>query len=207
MSFPFFWLAIAEISYYLEALNPSLFAYIMETRTMKKSLFLVLLLLVLEAPVSAQLTVNFSKFTLPNGLPVILHEDHTTPVVSVNVWYHVGSAREKPGRTGFAHLFEHIMFEGSRDVPMGKFDQWLEAAGGDNNGSTENDRTNYWENVPSNGLELCLFLESDRMGFLLDSMSEFRVNSRQDSSYCEMGILLSAGPGRATTPTLQHAVE
>ncbi|HLX13163.1 MAG TPA: pitrilysin family protein [Bacteroidota bacterium] len=129
---------------------------------------------------SQNLSVKFEKFTLPNGLTVIMHEDHSVPIVSVNVWYHVGSCREKPGRTGFAHLFEHIMFEGSQNVPPGEFDKWLEAAGGDNNGSTTTDRTNYWENVPSNALELCLFLESDRMGFLLPTMSEARVNQQRD---------------------------
>ncbi|MFI5251039.1 MAG: M16 family metallopeptidase [Bacteroidota bacterium] len=128
----------------------------------------------------AQLSIPYERFQLPNGLQVILHEDHSTPTVSVNVWYHVGSGREKPGRTGFAHLFEHIMFEGSGHVPPGKFDEWLEAAGGDNNGSTTNDRTNYWENVPSNALELALFLESDRMGFLLDSMTPARVDQQRD---------------------------
>src|SRR5512140_2621089 len=94
----------------------------------------------LQAP---RLKVPFTQFTLPNGLHVILHEDHTVPIVSVNVWYHVGSAREKPGRTGFAHLFEHLMFEGSAHVKPGEFDTILEGVGGDNNGSTENDRTNY----------------------------------------------------------------
>src|SRR5688572_33488916 len=116
------------------------------------------------AQAAAPLQLQYTRFTLPNGLSVILHEDHSVPLVSVNVWYHVGSAREKPGRTGFAHLFEHIMFEGSGNVPEGSFDQLLEAAGGDNNGSTANDRTNYWEDVPSNALDLALFLESDRMG-------------------------------------------
>jgi zinc protease len=100
---------------------------------------------------------------LPNGLNVILHKDNTIPRVSVNVWYHVGSGSEKPGRTGFAHLFEHILFEGSQHVPEGKFDQWLEAAGADNNGSTMEDRTNYYEDLPSNALDLALFMESDRM--------------------------------------------
>lgn len=136
------------------------------------------------APVlSAQdghLSVPYTRFVLPNGLNVILHEDHSTPMVSVNVWYSVGSAREKPGRTGFAHLFEHIMFEGSGHVAEGKFDEWLEAAGGNNNGSTTPDRTNYWENVPSNGLELALFLESDRMGYLLDAMSPAKVDGQRD---------------------------
>src|SRR5437667_12858188 len=96
--------------------------------------------------VSAQaLHVPYQTFTLPNGLQVLLHEDHSVPLVSVNVWYHVGSSDEKPGRTGFAHLFEHIMFMGSQHVPTGEFDRLLEAAGGDNNGSTTEDRTNYYE--------------------------------------------------------------
>src|SRR5919107_720051 len=92
---------------------------------------------------SAPLTVPFTQFTLPNGLHVILHEDHTVPLATVNVWYHVGSAREKPGRTGFAHLFEHLMFEGSGHVKEGEFDTLLESVGGSNNGSTSSDRTNY----------------------------------------------------------------
>jgi len=135
------------------------------------------------APLAAQdvrLSIPYERFVLPNGLNVILHEDHTIPTVSVNVWYHVGSGSEKPGRTGFAHLFEHIMFEGSGHVPEGKFDEWLEAAGGNNNGSTNSDRTNYWENAPSNALELALFLESDRMGSLLDAMSPGKVDGQRD---------------------------
>jgi zinc protease len=127
-----------------------------------------------------RLAIPYTQFTLPNGLDVILHEDHSVPLVAVDAWYHVGSAREKPGRTGFAHLFEHIMFEGSGHVPEGDFDSWLEAAGGDNNGSTDNDRTNYWETVPSNALELALFLESDRMGYLLDAMSPQKVDGQRD---------------------------
>ena len=140
--------------------------------------------LLASAPAGAQetkkLAVPYVQFTLPNGLDVILHEDHRVPMVAVSAWYHVGSAREKPGRTGFAHLFEHIMFEGSGHVAEGNFDNWLEAAGGDNNGSTDNDRTNYWETVPSNALELALFLESDRMGYLLDAMSPEKVNVQRD---------------------------
>ncbi len=126
------------------------------------------------------LTVPFTQFTLSNGLHVILHEDHTVPLATVNVWYHVGSAREKPGRTGFAHLFEHLMFEGSAHVKEGEFDTLLEAAGATNNGSTETDRTNYYIDVPSNALELALFLESDRMGYLIDAMSPERVNGQRD---------------------------
>ncbi len=129
---------------------------------------------------SSRISVPYTQFTLPNGLDVILHEDHSVPLVAVNAWYHVGSSREKPGRTGFAHLFEHLMFEGSGHVPEGDFDNWLESAGGDNNGSTDNDRTNYWETVPSNALELALFLESDRMGYLLASMSPEKVNGQRD---------------------------
>lgn len=133
-----------------------------------------------QEPAPAKLEVGYSQFTLPNGLRVILHEDHSVPIVAVNVWYHVGSAREKPGRTGFAHLFEHLMFEGSGHVKEGQFDTLLEAAGGDNNGSTSTDRTNYWITVPSNALELALFLESDRMGYLLDAMSPERVDGQRD---------------------------
>ncbi len=129
---------------------------------------------------SQGVSVPTTQFTLPNGLNVILHEDHTLPTVAVNLWYRVGSAREHVGRTGFAHLFEHLMFMGSKDVPVGKFDQWLEAAGGDNNASTSNDRTNYYESIPSNALELALFLESDRMGFLVDSMTPAKVDVQRD---------------------------
>jgi zinc protease len=114
--------------------------------------------------------IKFEKYTLPNGLEVILHEDHSTPIVTVNTWYKVGSGDEKVGRTGFAHLFEHIMFMGSEHVPTGMFDKELEAAGADNNGSTTEDRTNYYENLPSNALPLALWLDADRMVFLLPTM-------------------------------------
>ena len=144
------------------------------------ALLALLLPAALMAQPGAPLQLPYTQFTLPNGLHVILHEDHSTPIVSVNVWYHVGSAREKPGRTGFAHLFEHLMFTGSGHVAEGEFDTLLEAAGGNNNGSTENDRTNYVIDVPSNALELALFLESDRMGFLVDSMSPARVDQQRD---------------------------
>jgi zinc protease len=130
--------------------------------------------------VAGPLEVPFTRFTLPSGLTVVIHEDHSVPVVTVNMWYHVGSARERPGRTGFAHLFEHLMFMGSRHVKTGEFDTWLEGAGGTNNGSTTNDRTNYWINVPSNALELALFLESDRMGYLLDTMTPATVDLQRE---------------------------
>ena len=129
---------------------------------------------------SPRISVPYQQFTLANGLNVILHQDKRVPVVAVNVWYHVGSANEKPGRTGFAHLFEHLMFEGSKNVKEGVFDTLLEGAGGDNNGSTTNDRTNYVIDVPKNALELALFLESDRMAYLLDTMTPDRVNGQRD---------------------------
>lgn len=131
-------------------------------------------------PPAAKISVPYTLFTLPNGLTVILHEDHSVPEVNVNVWYHVGSAREKPGRTGFAHLFEHLLFEGSAHVKEGEFDTLLEAAGGNNNGSTTTDRTNYYETVPSNALDLALFLESDRMGYLLDVVTPKLVDGQRD---------------------------
>ena len=124
--------------------------------------------------------LKFEKYTLPNGLEVILHEDHSAPIVSVNTWYKVGSGDEKPGRTGFAHLFEHIMFMGSQNVPVGAFDTMLEAAGATNNGSTSEDRTNYWENLPANALELALWLDADRMGYLLPTMDKAKLDLQRD---------------------------
>lgn len=144
----------------------------------------LLLALALAAPALAQpaapLQVDYTTFTLPNGLRVILHEDHSVPVVTVNIWYHVGSANERPGRTGFAHLFEHLMFMGSAHVKPGEFDTWLESVGGTNNGSTTTDRTNYWITVPSNAFELALFLESDRMGYLLETMTPKIVDAQRE---------------------------
>jgi len=106
--------------------------------------------------------------------------DKTTPTVAVNVWYHVGSKNETAGRTGFAHLFEHVMFTGSGHVPYGTHDKLTEGVGGDNNGSTTNDRTNYYENIPSNYLESALWMEADRMGFLLDTLDFAKLNAQRD---------------------------
>ncbi len=121
-----------------------------------------------------------TRCTLPNGLQVIVHEDHAVPIVAINLWYRVGSKDERPGRTGFAHLFEHLMFEGSANVPAGQFDELLESAGGVNNGSTGTDRTNYWETLPAGALELALFLESDRMGSLAAAMSQEKLDAQRD---------------------------
>ncbi|HEY3383072.1 MAG TPA: pitrilysin family protein [Vicinamibacterales bacterium] len=124
--------------------------------------------------------IPFERYTLPNGLTVILSPDHTTPTVTVNVWYHVGSKNEVPGRTGFAHLFEHIMFTGSGHVPYGLHDKLTEGVGGENNGTTSNDRTTYFETVPSNYLESALWIEADRMGYLLDTLDLAKLDAQRD---------------------------
>ncbi len=118
--------------------------------------------------------------TLANGLTLVVSEDHAAPIVHVTVWYHVGSKNEVPGRTGFAHLFEHLMFEGSEHVAKGEHIRLVENAGGDMNGSTTNDRTNYFETLPSNWLETALWLESDRMGFLLPGLTQAKLDNQRD---------------------------
>ena len=142
----------------------------------------VLTLAASSRPTAAQTVprLQYEKTTLANGLEVILHEDHSTPIVVVNTWYKVGSGDEKPGRTGFAHLFEHVMFMGSQNVPVGQFDKWLEAAGANNNGSTTEDRTNYYETMPSNALPLALWLDADRMGRLLPVMDQTKLDLQRD---------------------------
>jgi zinc protease len=123
--------------------------------------------------------ITFTKHTLENGLDVLLHEDHACPIVAVNLWYHVGSKNEQLGKTGFAHLFEHLMFEGSEHHDRGFF-QPLQGAGATLNGSTNADRTNYWEVVPSGALELALWMESDRMGYLLPALTEGKFANQRD---------------------------
>jgi predicted Zn-dependent peptidase len=132
------------------------------------------------APLAAQPVgrIAFQSDTLPNGLTVVLSEDHTTPIVTVNVWYHVGSANERPHRSGFAHLFEHMMFQGSAHVKKSEHMQLVERAGGSMNGSTREDRTNYFETLPSNRLNLGLWLEADRMRSLAVTQANFE-NQRQ----------------------------
>ena len=119
------------------------------------------------------------KISLENGLDVIVHEDHGCPIVAVNIWYHVGSKNERPGRTGFAHLFEHLMFEGSEHHDQGYF-QPLQEAGGALNGSTNSDRTNYWEVVPRDALDRALWMESDRMGYLLPALTQKKLDTQRD---------------------------
>ena len=126
------------------------------------------------------INIPFETYRLPNGLTVIVAQDHSVPRAAVDVWYHVGSKNEKPGRTGFAHMFEHVMFTGSAHVPYGMHDRYTEGVGGFNNGSTNNDRTNYYEEVPSNYVETALWMESDRMGFLLDKLDEAKFIAQRD---------------------------
>ena len=120
----------------------------------------------------------FAKRTLSNGLDVIVHEDRHIPIVAVNIWYHVGSKNERPGRTGFAHLFEHLMFEGSEHHNAGYFPP-LQQAGAQLNGSTNTDRTNYWEVVPTSAIDRALWMESDRMGFLLPALTPERFETQR----------------------------
>ncbi|HEU4800880.1 MAG TPA: pitrilysin family protein [Gemmatimonadales bacterium] len=142
---------------------------------------LALALLSVGGTASAQtLDVPTDTFTLDNGLRVVVHEDHSAPVASVNIWYHVGSGRETEGRTGFAHLFEHMMFQGSANVGDDAHFKTIQGAGGTLNGSTNGDRTNYYETVPANYLETALWLEADRMGWLLPAMTQGKLDNQRD---------------------------
>src|SRR5215203_360395 len=147
-----------------------------------RSLAAGVVVVALSAVLAAQSKINipFEAYELPNGLNVVLSIDRTTPTVAVNMWYHVGSKNEVPGRTGFAHLFEHVMFTGSGHVAYGVHDRLTEGAGGMNNGSTSNDITTYYETVPSNYLETMLWIEADRMGFLLESLDLAKLNAQRD---------------------------
>jgi zinc protease len=124
--------------------------------------------------------IPIDTFRLPNGLFVTLSEDHTAPIVAVNLWFHVGSANERAGRTGFAHLFEHMLFQGSEDVGSNEHFELIQRAGGQLNGSTWLERTNYFETVPSNQLEVVLWLEANRMGKLLPAMTQQKLDTQRD---------------------------
>jgi zinc protease len=124
--------------------------------------------------------IPIETYKLQNGLTVVLSEDHTAPIVAVNLWYHVGSANEREGRTGFAHLFEHMLFQGSANVGSNEHFELVQRAGGTLNGSTWLDRTNYFETVPSNQLELAIWLEANRMGYLLPAMTQQKLDTQRD---------------------------
>lgn len=181
---------------------------------------LILLLAVAVQPTSAQPArdtapgigsplpqVAYEKTTLPNGLELILIEDHRLPIVAVNIWYHVGPANEAPGLTGFAHLFEHMMFAATRHLPRGMADRLLEGAGAtDSNGSTDYDRTNYYDTVPSNQLALALWVHADRMGYLLDVLDQTALSNQQDVVRNERRQSVENRPYGIVEEAMNHAL-
>ncbi|TQK06935.1 pitrilysin family protein [Herbaspirillum sp. SJZ107] len=162
------------------------------------------------SPAAADATlprIAFDKTVLPNGLEVILVEDHRLPIVAVNIWYHVGPANEAPGLTGFAHLFEHMMFAATRHIPRGEADRLLEGAGAtDSNGSTDYDRTNYFDTVPSNQLELALWVHADRMGYLLDVLDQTALTNQQDVVRNERRQSVENRPYGIVEEAMNHAL-
>ena len=128
----------------------------------------------------AALSIPIEKYTLSNGLTVVLNVDKSDPIAAVAIYYHVGSSREAPGKTGFAHLFEHMMFQKSENVPEDQFFRNIQGAGGSLNGSTNQDRTNYYEVVPKNALEMALWMESDRMGYLENMVTKSALVNQQN---------------------------
>jgi len=176
-------------------------------------LALILMMTTFDLPAAAQPaqpplpTVAFEKTTLSNGLQVILVEDRRLPIVAVNIWYHVGPANEAPGLTGFAHLFEHMMFSATRHIPRGLADRLLEGAGAtDSNGSTDYDRTNYYDTVPSNQLELALWVHADRMGYLLDVLDQKALTTQQDVVRNERRQTVEDEPYGVVQEALAHAL-
>jgi zinc protease len=157
-------------------------------------------------PTPISIRIPFEHVTLSNGLNVILSPDHSIPQVTVDVWYHVGSKNEVPGRTGFAHMFEHVMFTGSAHAPYGLLDRLTESVGGNNNGSTTNDRTHYYENIPSNYLESTLWLEADRMGCLLEKLDEAKFAAQRDIVQNERRQGIDNQPYGRTVEVLEAAM-
>ena len=153
-----------------------------------------------------EIVIPYKKYKLPNGLTVIVHEDHSDPVVYVDVTYHVGSAREQEGRSGFAHFFEHMMFQGSKNVGDEMHFKYVTEAGGTLNGTTNTDRTNYFETVPSNQLEIMLWLESDRMGFLLDSVTHSKFEVQRATVKNERGQRYDNAPYGVSNEKLCEAL-
>ena len=156
-----------------------------------------------------ELVIPYSKYVLPNGLTIVVHEDHSDPIVYVDATYHVGSAREEIGKSGFAHFFEHMMFEGSDHVAKGEHFKVVTDAGGTLNGSTNTDRTNYFETVPSNQLEKMIWLEADRMGYLLDAVTQEKFENQRSTVKNERGQNYDNRPygltGEFTSKKLQTA--
>src|SRR5438093_1308880 len=159
----------------------------------------------------APITIPYQRFTLKNGLTLLVHEDHKAPIVAVNIWYHVGSKNERPGRTGFAHLFEHLMFNGSEHFNDDYFQPFERIGATDQNGTTNNDRTNYFENVPTTALDVALWMESDRMGHLLGVIDTAKVNEQrgvvqnekrqgENQPYGKVNLLMAEGAFPAGHP-------
>src|SRR2546426_5934674 len=160
---------------------------------------------------AAAVEIPYTRFALKNGLTVLVHEDHKAPIVAVNIWYHVGSKNERPGRTGFAHLFEHLMFNGSEHFNDDYFQPFERIGATDQNGTTNNDRTNYFENVPTNALDVALWMESDRMGHLLGAIDSAKLNEQrgvvqnekrqgENQPYGKVNLLMSEGTYPAGHP-------
>jgi hypothetical protein len=153
---------------------------------------------------SAEVPIPFTRHVLDNGLTLLVHEDHKAPIVAVNVWYHVGSKNEPTGRTGFAHLFEHLMFNGSEHVDTDYFEVLEPLGATDLNGTTNMDRTNYFQNVPTSAVDLALWMESDRMGHLLGAVDQERLDEQRGvvqyvpcrTSVLTFGHWLDGGPRR-----------
>src|SRR5438309_1982472 len=163
------------------------------------------------AAAPAPITIPYQRFVLENGLTLLVHEDHKAPIVAVNIWYHVGSKNEKPGRTGFAHLFEHLMFNGSEHFNDDYFQPFERIGATDQNGTTNNDRTNYFENIPSSALDVALWMESDRMGHLLGVIDTAKVNEQrgvvqnekrqgENQPYGKVNLLMAEGAYPAGHP-------
>ncbi|HBG25337.1 MAG TPA: insulinase family protein, partial [Rikenellaceae bacterium] len=139
---------------------------------LKLTLLLATVLVVFSCTKDSSVKLNFEKYQLENGLEVVLHQDLSDPIVAVAIQYHVGSGREKPGKTGFAHFFEHMLFQRSENLPRNAFFQKIARLGGSFNGSTNTDGTNYYETVPRNALEKVLWMESDRMGYFINTVTQ-----------------------------------
>src|SRR5688572_19308630 len=153
---------------------------------MKKFFFWIAVLAFSQAAIAEtlpgivkKLDIPFTKFVLPNGLTLLVHEDHKAPIVAVNVWYHVGAKNEPTGKTGFAHLFEHLMFNGSENFNHDYFKAMEQIGATDLNGTTSDDRTNYFQNAPKEALDLLLWLESDRMGHLLGAIDQPKLDEQR----------------------------
>src|SRR5205809_954601 len=164
-----------------------------------------------RAAQAAPITIPYQRFVLKNGLTLLVHEDHKAPIVAVNIWYHVGSKNERPGRTGFAHLFEHLMFNGSEHFNDDYFQPFERIGATDQNGTTNNDRTNYFENVPTTALDVALWMESDRMGHLLGVIDTAKVNEQrgvvqnekrqgENQPYGKVNLLMAEGAFPAGHP-------